>query len=1524
MEVNSLTKSGDFHTALPLLENMTSDQLLQLTLPDKCTPLHYACQHGRVDVAQQLITHCKYSIESKDGKGHTPLHTAAQYGQVSTLKYLLHNLFIDEILSLSLKFDSTLAHTLAFMFQLKLLDRHKDRIGNTPLHTACVHGQLDIVQLLTHEIGCDPNNTNSEGLSCLHLASQHGHLPLVRYLIEEVGSDVTLEDEHGRSPTYLAAGGGHLDILKYLIGEKGSDPHYTTSKEWNTAEFIIASGRSLVHTASREGHLHVVRYLVEQHGCDPSHQDDEGVTPLYLACQQGHMDLVTYLITERNSDPNYTSKNSRTGLHAACWGGHLDVVKYLLEIHHSDLLYPDEDKTTPVHCVASNGQLEVLSYFAITKNLLKKKNNNNTPLHLAALQGHLKVIKFIIEDMKCDPDSKGKFERTPLHHASENGHLEVVKYLVETHDCNPLCTDKDNSTPLHRAAANGRLEVLSYFAITRNCSILIGDSYNNTPLHYAALQGHLKVIKFIIEDMKCDPDSKSQLERTPLHHASQNGHLEVVKYLVETHGCNPLCTDNRNSTPLHRAGANGRLEVLSYFAITRNCSILIRDIYNDTPLHYASLQGHLKVIKFIIEDMKCDPDSKGEFERTPLYHASENGHLEVVKYLVETHGCNPLCTDMYNSTPLHRAGANGRLEVLSYFAITRNCSILIRDIYNDTPLHYASLQGHLKVIKFIIEDMKCDPDSKGEFERTPLHHASENGHLEVVKYLVETHGCNPLCTDMYNSTPLHLAASNDRLEVFSYFAITYKCSILIKDSYNHTPLHYAALQGHLKVIKFIIEDMKCDPDCKGQLERTPLHHASQNGHLEVVKYLVETHHCNPLCTDEDNNTPLHRAATNGHLEIISYFGICHNVDLRNLLNKTPLHYASQYGHHEFESYLLRATTIKPVFQKYIISPSLSIFVVGNSGSGKSTLVKALCTETNFWGSIISVKGVTPLTAGIVPMTINSQVFGSVNIYDFAGHEEYYASHEMIFQQISHPLVLLTINISLPQQKIEEQLLYWLSVLSETSHVVVIGSHADQVKFKERTEIQSKVKSLLSNKSSIVYHDHGFIQCDCRYSSSDNLDKLRQTLNTTCRLIQHVLAANETSKSNKLCACLMYYLKNNMPEQDTITVSQVLKHARDSSSDFVHLEDQSVLIQTCKKLSSNGHLLFMPNHEKLENSLLVLDNEIILDKVHACLTDIKKALSNALGIVEKKQLIAILSVSLKDVMEPEHAIKYLILTQFCTEITAEQLNCLSDSMDFYFFPNLISASKPDDLLPAGDLKYTHLYTWCLKCSNARQFFTPRYLHTLFIQLIKYERSEVSSDCQVWKNGILLVHSNGTRSIIEVTDQTTRIYLTIQCIEGCESQLVKQRSHLISFIKRFTKKACPSVKVEESLLLPQVSYSPESSTQVQVSRVAHSIVNGYQYTPQHVRVEDLLFFDSFQAIRYQTLRKIFTHRLTDNVVPLTTVTGIHSAVETCRELQEWFEDEAGQCRRDMTYSQLYRELIKYSIFTDGNLYVSCWSF
>ena len=215
-EISDILKGGDFSTALLILKELSQEQLSKLILQIKGTPLHYACQHGRIEVAEELITNFKCSIESKDENGCTPLHIAAQYGQFHALKYMLHLLFIEDVSSLSIKLGSKLSHALMYMYKQKLTDRHTDLSSHTPLHAASIHGHLDIVQFLVCEIGCDPVSTDSEGQSCLHLAAQHGHLPVMRYLLEEVGCDMTLVDEHGRSPTYLAAGGGHLDVVRYM------------------------------------------------------------------------------------------------------------------------------------------------------------------------------------------------------------------------------------------------------------------------------------------------------------------------------------------------------------------------------------------------------------------------------------------------------------------------------------------------------------------------------------------------------------------------------------------------------------------------------------------------------------------------------------------------------------------------------------------------------------------------------------------------------------------------------------------------------------------------------------------------------------------------------------------------------------------------------------------------------------------------------------------------------------------------------------------------------------------------------------------------------------------------------------------------------------------------------------------------------------------------------------------------------------------------------------------------------------
>jgi GTPase SAR1 family protein len=665
--------------------------------------------------------------------------------------------------------------------------------------------------------------------------------------------------------------------------------------------------------------------------------------------------------------------------------------------------------------------------------------------------------------------------------------------------------------------------------------------------------------------------------------------------------------------------------------------------------------------------------------------------------------------------------------------------------------------------------------------------------------------------------------------------------------------------------------------------------------------------------------------------------------LKNKFGHTAQALAARSGYHHVVSHLIRATTNQPVSEQYTIAPTISIFVLGNQGSGKSTLVKVLSKKKHIFDKFIKVKGVTSLTAGIVPTRLHSEVFGKVNLYDFAGHEEFYASHELILYQATQPLVLLTTDISLPTEKIEESLFYWFSLLmnnclmaSKTFHVIIIGSHADKITKEEQNRIYGKVVDMLSNFSALEFH--GFIQCDCRYPKSVGLKQLRRSINALCRSIRLYLTRRESDYSNRLCASLMHYVQLIKSAKATIKVSELhemITLLKTPGPTLYQLIDMELLIQTCKNCNSNGHALFLKHEEDIEESVLVLNEDAILSKVHACLAIAKRELKNEVGILEEKQLEDILLVSLGKAMTPISAIKYLLYAQFCTEIEPDRLVSVPleiEMVKHFFFPNLVRASQPSTIFSTQNANHslTRFFTWCSKCKH--KFFTPKFIHVLFIQLVKCERDTVNTVYNIWKNGISFCHNNGTRYIIEVTDQTTRVYLAIQCLEGCESHLVKQRSVLITLIKSLVQKTCP-VETEEFLLLPESTYPPHKNIEIPTVKVKIALTNNHKYVSyrcgdgdvlQQVSVEDLLYFDFLRIPRHSLHRLFFRNNMQkSNRVSLFTLSSNcrSSGFSFSRKLAKILEGLADHGVTDITYGELLQELASYSIFTDKRNTVCC---
>ncbi|XVF04858.1 hypothetical protein REPUB_Repub05bG0121500 [Reevesia pubescens] len=92
-------------------------------------------------------------------------------------------------------------------------------------------------------------------------------------------------------------------------------------------------------------------------------------------------------------------------------------------------------------------------------------------------------------------DSKDSQGRTALHMAAANGHLDMVEYLIGS-GADVNASNVENNTPLHWACLNGHVEVVKKLVLSgANLSLL--NSHERTPLDEAVSMGKMDVIDAI-------------------------------------------------------------------------------------------------------------------------------------------------------------------------------------------------------------------------------------------------------------------------------------------------------------------------------------------------------------------------------------------------------------------------------------------------------------------------------------------------------------------------------------------------------------------------------------------------------------------------------------------------------------------------------------------------------------------------------------------------------------------------------------------------------------------------------------------------------------------------------------------------------------------------------------------------------------------------------------------------------------------------------------------------------------------
>ena len=1098
--------------------------------------------------------------------------------------------------------------------------------------------------------------------------------------------------------------------------------------------------------------------------------------------------------------------------------------------------------------------------------------------------------------MKCEPSVKGEHGDAPIHIAAFHGHESIVRLLVEELDCNSEEKGPNGRTPLHYACQGGHVSVVRLLVSEMKCKPSLKNESGDAPIHIAAECGHEGIVTLLVEEFNCNVEEKGQYGRTPLHAACQGGCLKMVRTLLcgFVVGVNTAGTNDEGKTPLEVAAEVGNVSIIKEFA----GHISIED--HPTALHNACLSGNLEAVRLLILEFGYNPMAVDKKDLTPLHVAATRNDTKMVKELAghsDLHNCcfntllqdiisdevnletirllihfgvDPISRDNYGFLPIHTAAEFGRADIVCALVIDFNCNPSEPGHDGRTPLHEACLNGHFELVRLLITDMKCSSRCQDNDGNTPLHLATlcPSDTTVLIRELIQQCDTLPLCLNNKQQTPLHLAAGRGNRTIVKLLYSEFNCSPTVTDIKGNTPFHMAAMSGKTSVLKDLGELYGSLPDSQNNNNQTPLHLAVAGGHQENIDLLISEFHCNTSATDIDGNTVLHLAASKENVDLVisllSEHKVCSNP--QNKSGHTPLYYAILNRNSRIVAELVKYDCNPAVFdedykkleqmsQSKLSGGSLTkVFVIGNKCVGKSTLIEALKNESQ-QDSFFSQK-VAPHTAGIIPSVHQSEHYGRVLFYDFAGDPEYYSSHAAALERLlssSCHIFLLVEDFREEEDTILRNLGYWLRFVSYNSknlqtksHVIVVGSHADC--FESMEENDRKVCKLFTQISSEFEGNHQYIEMvkycslDCRKSQSRGTEKLYKLLKCCCL----PSSANESRQISVGAVLLLGVLERDFKGVISCEVSQICRHIELTE---MYLPRGVVTVYSyLQELNSQGVILILGNREGLSEEWLILDVSAFLATVHkklfasGSLSDVCswRSISNT-GLVSESHLMNVFDGF--DVNLLKQCLKYL---QYCIEVDdsevlqkifdtsvetstsiASSLCCRSENLKsagesgsleitksgskLLFFPALLESVQRSEMKWFCE-SHSCRKGWYIECEGDYDYFAPRFLHVLLLRLAfnftlptcsSRKRKNLglcSRRCKMWKSGIHWLMKTDVECVVEVVKQSKGVVVMIKGKEEFDNDCTCTFSEIVGKVLEAKQEFCHSLVAKSYLIHP----------------------------------------------------------------------------------------------------------------------------
>ncbi|XP_076596189.1 E3 ubiquitin-protein ligase MIB2 isoform X3 [Chaetodon auriga] len=289
---------------------------------------------------------------------------------------------------------------------------------------------------------------------------------------------------------------------------------------------------------------------------------------------------------------------------------------------------------------------------SVLEKLLSQSTEQDNPSRLVieAAHGSASKVRELVQKYpdKVDIKNQGK---TALQVAAHQGHMEVVKALLQANGSIEI-KDEDGDTALHYTAFGNQAEI-ARLLLSKGANVNLLNNSMCTALHIAVNKGFTDVVRVLTEH-SADVNLQDSYGDTPLHDAIAKDFRNIIEILVVVPNIDFTQQNHRGFNLLHHAALKGNKLATEKILARARQLVDVKKEDGFSALHLASLNNHRDVAEILVKEGRCDINIRNNRNQTPLQLAVTQGHTDLVQLLV-AEGANVNMEDEDGDTAMHVA-----------------------------------------------------------------------------------------------------------------------------------------------------------------------------------------------------------------------------------------------------------------------------------------------------------------------------------------------------------------------------------------------------------------------------------------------------------------------------------------------------------------------------------------------------------------------------------------------------------------------------------------------------------------------------------------------------------------------------------------------------------------------------------------------------------------------------------------------------------------------------------------------------